>query len=234
MRSPASSQVTRNRTITMMLFRLLRAIWWYIWLPRFALGPLHGSLDALGRPAAPDLSPDQPVAESRHVLGVVLEVIGPHGSVALVRHLALHLRRRLAEVVCRAGGRKVAHLPPAELQPVTKVEVLTKHEVARVEESDPVQRRQAQHQARAGAGVHLVHVGLRHVAHVVAPEAGALGEQPAQAHSAVEKRAGKGKSPSCVWIRAAIRQQKAWPDGAGVGPCEQEIGHPANRLWIYR
>jgi len=104
----------------MMLFRLLRAIWWYIWLPRFALGPLHGSLHALGPPSGPDLSPDQPVAESRHVLGVVLEVIGPHD-----RWRSYDIWRCISggawlEVVCRAGGRQVEHLPPAELQPVAR------------------------------------------------------------------------------------------------------------------
>ena len=31
MRSPASSHTARNPMMTMMLFRLLRAIWWYIY-----------------------------------------------------------------------------------------------------------------------------------------------------------------------------------------------------------
>src|ERR1700694_5275299 len=89
MMKPASSHTTRNSATRRMLFRLLCAIWWYIYftLASRAFWPRHRLFHASGRPPAPDLRPHEPVAEGGHVFGVMLEVIGPHRSVPLVGHL---------------------------------------------------------------------------------------------------------------------------------------------------
>src|SRR5579864_2614729 len=165
---PASSQTTRNPMITMMLFRLLRVIWWYM---SGRPGAPHRVAHPVGEITAPDLSPDQAVAERRHVLRMVLVVVGPHRARALVRHLAPPLAWRGLLVAVRDRGRQVEHLPAAELEPVAEVEVLARIEVARIEEAHAVERRRADHQARARARVHLVRLGLGDVAHVVAAEA---------------------------------------------------------------
>src|SRR3979490_1435155 len=132
MTSPASSHTTRNRTTTMMLFRLLRVIWWYIYrskvprwgveLSRLALRPLasNGVFQAPGRVTAPDLGPHQTVAESRYVLSVVLEVVDPHGPVALVRHLALRLGCGGPDVMGCPRCRQIEDFPAAQLQPVAQ------------------------------------------------------------------------------------------------------------------
>src|ERR1700730_7107963 len=113
--NPASSQTAMNATMTMMLLRLFRAIWWYICLENPLTGPRLNLtsrlrlpdrvLERLHRPAPPDLCPNQPIAESRNVLGMVLEVIGPHRAVLLVRRPALHLARDLGLVPDSSGGR---------------------------------------------------------------------------------------------------------------------------------
>src|SRR5256885_17224910 len=69
-----------------------------------------------------------------------------------------------------AGAWDIEDLPATELQAVAQVQVLSEHEVARVEETNPVEGRPAEHQARGSAGVHLVDVRLRHLPHVVAAE----------------------------------------------------------------
>src|SRR5258708_502964 len=86
--------------------------------------------------------------------------------------------------------------------------------------------------ARAIPGVHLVHVGLRQVAHVGAPEAGAPGEELAQADCAIEHRARHREGPARVGIEMAVRQHEPRPDRTGVGTREQEVGHPADRLRV--
>src|SRR6266542_5130140 len=91
----------------------------------------------------------------------MLEVVGPHRPMAFVRELALALRRHGLDVAGGVRERDVKDLPAAELQAVTEIEVLAEHEVARVEEADPVERRLTEHQARSRARVHLVHVRLR-------------------------------------------------------------------------
>src|ERR1700676_2654258 len=79
MMKPASNHTSRNSAMRRMLFRLLCAIWWYIYftLASRAFWPRHRVFHAPGRPPPPDLRPHEPVAEGRDVLGVMLEVIGP-------------------------------------------------------------------------------------------------------------------------------------------------------------
>src|SRR6266480_7460639 len=191
--SPTASQTKRKPMTTRMLLRLLRAIWWYMSSGDLALVAHHGVADTLGYITTPDLRPYQPVAERRHVLRVVLEVVRPHCAVPLVRDLTLTVARRRAHLVGRARHRDVEGLPAAELQAVAEVQVLAEHEVAGVEKADPVECRPPQHQAGRGAGIHLVDVRLRHMPHFVAAEARAPWKKLAQADGLIDKGARDGE-----------------------------------------
>ena len=164
---------------------------------------------------------------------MVLEVIGPHGLVALVRHLPLRRGCGRLDVVRGACSGQIKDLPAAKLQPVAEVDVLAEHEVARIEEPDPLQRGRAQHQACAGSRVHLVHFRFWEMPHVVAAEARAVWEQLAQAHRAVEHRAGHRERSPRIGIPAPVRQQHPGTHGAGVGTRQQEVGQPADALRIH-
>ncbi len=185
------------------------------------------------QPAAPDLGPDQPVRERRLVLGMVLEVVGPHRPVLLVEHLAL--RRLVGSLPCVVGGGRrwqVEHFPAAELEAVAEVDVLSIHVVARVEEADAVQRRPPEHQAVSGAGVDLVDVRLVDIAHVVASETRALRKEAAEADRPIEEGARHREGAPRRGIEAAIRQMEPRSDRACVRAREHEISQAADTLRV--
>jgi len=64
------------------------------------------------------------------------------------------------------------------------------------------------------------------VAHVVAVEAGATGEQAAQPAEPVERRAGSRKASSSRQVELAVGPLEPRPHGAGVGTNQQEVGQP--------
>src|SRR5438309_9262315 len=123
-------------------------------------------------------------------------------------------------------------LPAAELEAIAQIEVFAGHEVARVEETDTIERRPAKHQTGRAARVHLVDVRFGDVPHVVAAEARTPGKELAQADRLVEQRARDRERPPGIGVETAAGHRQAGPYGPCVGSGEEQVGKPTAALRV--